>query len=217
MCVHMKLHLDSHGVKKPSWKGRFSPLALATHSSSRFIFFWHPPFSTEPRIWHGCWACISAVCTHDSGSQQQTYGKHHQRAFQTFYRWKSTKRPYADGLPATYFWSWHFVWLNLWYFQLSSFPFQNDFSYMLFSKPNWKRKKRRKIWLHNYCSKLPWCSNHLEQKLAYLGILCNISQWAVLGTCFPQISPSVTAFLESDDLKAIILYLGYQQMEKSGK
>lgn len=85
---------------------------------------------------------------------------------------------------------------------------QNDFLYMLFLKPNWKRNKgggERKIWLYNHRSTLPRRSNHLEPKLAYLGILCNISQQAVLGTCFPQISPSVTAILESDDLKALIL------------
>lgn len=35
----MKLHLRLTWSKKPYWKARFSPLALATHSSSRFIFF----------------------------------------------------------------------------------------------------------------------------------------------------------------------------------
>ena len=38
-----------------------------------------------------------------------------------------------------------------------------------------------------------------------------------LGCVFHKYPPSVTAFLETDDLKAIILYLGYQRMEKSGK
>lgn len=63
MCAHMKLRSDSHGVKKTYWKARFSPLALATHSSSRFIFFGllHSPPSPEYDMAVGL---ASQLCAH---------------------------------------------------------------------------------------------------------------------------------------------------------
>lgn len=50
-----------------------------------------------------------------------------------------------------------------------------------------------------------------------LGVLCTVVWSAISGVCFSKIFPSVMVFLESEDLKAIILYLGYQWMEKSEK
>lgn len=216
----MKLHSDSHGMKRPI--GRLaSPHSLSQpthhHASSSFICILYSPPSPEYDMVVGL---ASQLWAHMI--QPQTYGCHYSRALQTFYRWKRTNRPYADLLPIL---GMGILYLFVFLVEFTIFStvfiplFRMTFPTCCFFKPNWKRKKRKKkkIWLHNYRSTLPWCSNHLEQKLAYLGILCNISQRAVLGTCFPQISPSVTAFLESDDLKAIILYLGYQQMQKSGK
>lgn len=225
--THESTHTHTHTRSKRSlWKASvFFPTHSHTpthHHVSVLGILFSPP-SPEYDMALG----LHLSCIHTISLTVQDIWQTKSSGVSNVWQMKITKGPHGDLLCGTCLKKLFCFPFDIFFCQCENISFQNYFSLLLFKSldcqwkanslriPNWaKEKKKKSLTLHCFKDILVhiWHSQ--------LGILVCCAPWCgepFLGVCFPQISPSVTALLESADLKAIILYLGYERLEKSRK